>query len=1042
MCTPDTGASRTIVSLATLRRHGLVFAVNQDTKPILFTANNTPLDCLGTVILTATTDEGTSAKIDALVVSDLSNEVLVSWHDLQALGIIPRSFPSSSASANSVQRLSSAYIPEDSIEKIKEDFKDVLSDKLNSKPMAGPPMRIHLKEGAIPFRISTARQVPLRFQAEADKVIQDLLDKHVIERVSTPTEWCAPAFWVPKSCQKKVRLVTDFSRINEWVRRPVHPFPSSRDIVRSVPPDARFFAKLDAVHGYFQIALDEESSFLTTFLLPSGRYRYLRAPMGLSSSSDEYCSRTDHALMGIPDCNKIVDDILTWAPLLPRLFSNMRLILSRCRANNITISISKLTIGTKITFAGYVVSGDGISPDPRQVEAIQKFPVPQCIKDLRAFLGLVNQLAGFVPDILQMSVDMRELLKKNRAWLWLPSMQAEFENLKNVLTSDLVVKPFDPSLETFLVTDAARLFGLGFGLFQKGPERNHLIQCGSCSLSDCQRRYAVVELEMLGVKWAIRKLDYFLRGLPMFTVWTDHRPLEGIFQKEIFQIDNPRIQRMRETLTPYTFKVKWVEGKRNIFADVLSRFPVFSPEADDGSGDAPVFCFKINTLTLSDMFQKAKLDDAYQIAIKAIRESEYKGQESEKNEFPIRCPLPDFKPVWSQLSLYDCDEGTLITFDADRIVVPSNLRQQVLAALHSSHSGLNKTNALARQLYFWPTMNNDIKNVVSSCSACRARLPSLPSTPLQLTTASSPMSQVGTDLFEIRGQHWLVMVDRFSGFVWCHRLAKTNTTAVTNRLRSWFVDFGFPARIRSDGGPQFRGDFNAFCEENGIVHELTSPYNSQSNGLAEAAVKNIKTLLSKCMDTGEDFQLALSAWRNTPRADGFSPAQLFLGRRQRSPAFPTLPVHHEGADVQAGAAARNQRLAAKAKEHDAHAHALSPLNIGDPVHVQNPFTHKWDTSAIVESVRDNGSSYTIKYGGKTYIRNRKFLRPAASSLSSPFPSSNPDATSASHALPHSTVSKPSDSSPITSSLPSLRRSSRLAAKANSVSFDLPAFIHR
>ena len=97
-----------------------------------------------------------------------------------------------------------------------------------------------------------------------------------------PTEWCSPAFFVPKGDGKRVCLVTDYTMLNCFVVRPVHPFPSVADIIQSIPASAACFAKLDATHGYFQIPLDEEASKLTTFILPSGRYRYLRAPMGLS----------------------------------------------------------------------------------------------------------------------------------------------------------------------------------------------------------------------------------------------------------------------------------------------------------------------------------------------------------------------------------------------------------------------------------------------------------------------------------------------------------------------------------------------------------------------------------------------------------------------------------------------------------------------------------------------------------------------------------------------------------------------------------------
>ena len=71
------------------------------------------------------------------------------------------------------------------------------------------------------------------------------------------------------------------------------------------------------------------------------------------------------------------------------------------------------------------------------------------------------------------------------------------------------------------------------------------------------------------------------------------------------------------------------------------------------------------------------------------------------------------------------------------------------------------------------------------------------------------------------------------------------------------------AKIRR--GPQFRTEFSAFCSNNGIKHELSSPYNPESNGLAEAAVKNIKTLINRCHKLDENLQLAIAAWRNTGR---------------------------------------------------------------------------------------------------------------------------------------------------------------------------------
>ena len=86
----------------------------------------------------------------------------------------------------------------------------------------------------------------------------DLTEKGVLMRVSEITDWCSPCFFVPKS-DGRVRLVTDFTHLNRYVERPVHPFPSTRDILQSIPHDAIYFLKLDTVHGYFQLALLEEN---------------------------------------------------------------------------------------------------------------------------------------------------------------------------------------------------------------------------------------------------------------------------------------------------------------------------------------------------------------------------------------------------------------------------------------------------------------------------------------------------------------------------------------------------------------------------------------------------------------------------------------------------------------------------------------------------------------------------------------------------------------------------------------------------------------
>ena len=185
---------------------------------------------------------------------------------------------------------------------------------------------------------------------------------------------------------------------------------------------------MDAVLGYYQIPLDEESKKLFTFLLASGRYRYLRAPMGCSASSDEWCKRSDEALSGIPGVHKLVDDILIEAEDYNKLFERIETVLDRCIKSNITISLKKMEVGESVVFAGYTISNEGIQPIADRTAAIRNFPTPTNTKELKSFLGLSNQLGHFVPDLTHSVNALRELLKKNVAYQWLPDQEKAFQN--------------------------------------------------------------------------------------------------------------------------------------------------------------------------------------------------------------------------------------------------------------------------------------------------------------------------------------------------------------------------------------------------------------------------------------------------------------------------------------------------------------------------------------------------------------------------------------------------------------------------------------
>ena len=151
--------------------------------------------------------------------------------------------------------------------------------------------------------------------------------------------------------------------------------------------------------------------------------------------------------------------------------------------------------------------------------------------------------------------------------------------------------------------------------------------------------------------------------------------------------------------------------------------------------------------------------------------------------------------------------------------------------------------------------------LVHKCIICRLLLASQGREPIiPGTTAKGPMTDLGTDLFQIGYIYYLVMVDRYSNFHFVYKLSKLHTSSITKVLSDWFNTFGWPDR----------------------------PYNPQNNGLSESAVKQMKFLLEKTNENFSVFSSSLLEFSNTHNVPGKSPAQMLFERCLRG-KLPHLP---------------------------------------------------------------------------------------------------------------------------------------------------------
>ena len=190
-----------------------------------------------------------------------------------------------------------------------------------------------------------------------------------------------------------------------------------------------------------------------------------------------------------------------------------------------------------------------------------------------------------------------------------------------------------------------------------------------------------------------------------------------------------------------------------------------------------------------------------------------------------------------------------------------------------------------------------------------------------------------------------------------YKLSSLTSKSVVEKLRSCFLVFGFPRALRSDGGPQFCAEFREFCESSGILHQLSSPYNSRSNGSAESGVKAVKAVMAKCQPSC--WEEAFSGLQSSCNSTGNSPASLFFGRNMRSP----LPVLD------------NLQPLTPSINIDSPPDKLRPLRIGQRVRLQDQRSLLWSTVGTVDSRRGNRSYIIRMDDGSETLRNRRFLRP-------------------------------------------------------------------
>ena len=364
--------------------------------------------------------------------------------------------------------------------------------------------------------------------------------------------------------QLKLRICLDPTNLNKAVTREPYHFCTLEDISHMLA-DACILTVCSCKKGYWHQRLDEVSSYLTTFNTKIGRYRFAVMPFCITVAGDMFQCKLDECFSHIKNLIVTADDIMVVGRKHNHKDHDLAFstLLQTARKCNVKLNFEKLQYKCmEVNFYRETYTTDGCNPAQSKITTIVEMPSPSSKKEVQSFTSIINYLSKFSPRLTELAEPIREPVKEKVPFNWGPEHQESFAMLKKEIVRAPVLASYNPQKETILQTDASTK-GLGAYLLQDEKP----IYFTSKAL--IKRGYVAIKIESLAVAWAVEKFHHFLYGCH-FILETDQKLLEAILSRSLNQA-TPRLQCILIRSLPYNFKVRYIQGPKNLLVDCLSR---------------------------------------------------------------------------------------------------------------------------------------------------------------------------------------------------------------------------------------------------------------------------------------------------------------------------------------------------------------------------------------------------------------------------------------------------------------------------------------
>ncbi|WVZ97430.1 hypothetical protein U9M48_042970, partial [Paspalum notatum var. saurae] len=443
-----------------------------------------------------------------------------------------------------------------------QEFKDVFPAEIppDLPPLRGIEHQIDLIPGATLPNRAAYRTNPEEAK-EIQRQVQELLDHGYVGESLSP---CAvPVILVPKK-NGTWRMCVDCRAINNITIRYRHPIPRLDDMLDELS-DSVMFTKIDLRSGYHQIRMKLGDECKTAFKTKFGLYEWLVMPFGLTNAPSTFMRLMNDVLHSFIGKFVVVyfDDILIYSKSFDEHLDHLRAVFVALCDARLFANLEKCTFCTdRVGFLGYIVTPQGIEVDETKIDAIQSWPTPTTITQVRSFLGLADFYRRFVKDCSTIAAPLNELTKKGVTFHWGTTQEKAFNTLEDKLTHATLLQLPDFGKTFDLECDASGI-GIGGVLLQEGKP----IAYFSEKLNGPSLNYSTYDKELYALVRVLETWQHYLWPKE-FVIHSDHQSLKHIRSQAKL---NKRHAKWVEFIESFPYIIKHKKGKDNVIAGALSR---------------------------------------------------------------------------------------------------------------------------------------------------------------------------------------------------------------------------------------------------------------------------------------------------------------------------------------------------------------------------------------------------------------------------------------------------------------------------------------